>query len=131
METASPQHQVVVDRLTPAHGQKSNMRKQMDDLLFGSVSYFMKDFIEIAHSVLFPPNRSYSTCPQVAGIVGKFVEYPFDTVKVRLQTQSLSNPKFSGPLDCITKTIKEHGIKDLYRVCILGNSSPLYIGGLF
>ncbi|CAM0138665.1 mitochondrial ornithine carrier protein [Umbelopsis sp. WA50703] len=93
METASPQHQVVVDRFTPAHGQKSNMRKQMDDLLFGSI----------------------------AGIVGKFVEYPFDTVKVRLQTQSHSNPRFSGPLDCITKTVKEHGVKDLYR----GLSSPL------
>jgi hypothetical protein len=46
------------------------------------------------------------------------VEYPFDTVKVRLQTQSLSKPKYTGPLDCITQTIREHGVKDLYRVCI-------------
>ncbi|RUS27124.1 mitochondrial carrier domain-containing protein [Jimgerdemannia flammicorona] len=71
----------------------SQRNKQLNDLLFGSI----------------------------AGIVGKFVEYPFDTVKVRLQTQPLENPTYKGPVDCLTRTLKQEGIKGLYR----GLSSPL------
>ncbi|EPS40924.1 hypothetical protein H072_5193 [Dactylellina haptotyla CBS 200.50] len=46
-----------------------------------------------------------------AGMVGKFIEYPFDTVKVRLQTQS----NFKGPLDCFTQGLRNDGITGLYR----------------
>ncbi|KAK6504144.1 hypothetical protein TWF506_002352 [Arthrobotrys conoides] len=46
-----------------------------------------------------------------AGMVGKFIEYPFDTVKVRLQTQN----HFKGPLDCFTQGLKSDGITGLYR----------------
>jgi len=36
-----------------------------------------------------------------AGIIGKLIEYPFDTVKVRLQAQPDHVPlRYSGPLDC-------------------------------
>ncbi|KAI9019186.1 mitochondrial carrier [Phycomyces nitens] len=73
--------------------EKTSWRHQVDDLVFGSV----------------------------AGMVGKFVEYPFDTVKVRLQTQPLDRPLFSGPLECITATIKQEGIRGLYK----GMASPL------
>ncbi|GAA5795353.1 hypothetical protein HPULCUR_000709 [Helicostylum pulchrum] len=73
--------------------QKSNLRRQMDDLLFGSF----------------------------AGMVGKFVEYPFDTIKVRLQTQPLDHPYFSGPWDCFKTTLKQEGLKGFFT----GMSSPL------
>ncbi|KAK6338203.1 hypothetical protein TWF730_002277 [Orbilia blumenaviensis] len=46
-----------------------------------------------------------------AGMVGKFIEYPFDTVKVRLQTQT----HFKGPIDCFTQGLKNDGITGLYR----------------
>ncbi|KAK6541042.1 hypothetical protein TWF694_008420 [Orbilia ellipsospora] len=46
-----------------------------------------------------------------AGMVGKFIEYPFDTVKVRLQTQS----NFKGPLDCFMQGLRNDGITSLYR----------------
>ncbi|KAK6342816.1 hypothetical protein TWF718_008202 [Orbilia javanica] len=46
-----------------------------------------------------------------AGMVGKFIEYPFDTVKVRLQTQN----HFKGPLDCFTQGLKNDGLTGLYR----------------
>ncbi|KAF3919511.1 Mitoferrin [Dactylellina cionopaga] len=46
-----------------------------------------------------------------AGMVGKFIEYPFDTVKVRLQTQN----HFTGPIDCFTQGLKADGISGLYR----------------
>ncbi|KAL7320658.1 mitochondrial ornithine carrier protein [Mucor circinelloides] len=74
-------------------GEKSILRQQLDDLLFGSV----------------------------AGMIGKFVEYPFDTIKVRLQTQPLDHPYFSGPWDCFKTTMKQEGLKGLFT----GMSSPL------
>lgn len=49
-------------------------------------------------------------------MVGKFVEYPFDTIKVRLQTQPLDRPYFRGPLHCLTVTLKQEGLQGLFRV---------------
>ncbi|KAI9740377.1 MAG: hypothetical protein M1834_004957 [Cirrosporium novae-zelandiae] len=57
-----------------------------------------------------------------AGIMGKFIEYPFDTVKVRLQSQPAHPPfLYSGPLDCFRKSLQADGIHSLYR----GISAPL------
>ncbi|KAJ3062395.1 hypothetical protein HDU98_001737 [Podochytrium sp. JEL0797] len=64
----------------------------------------------------------------IAGVVGKFVEYPFDTIKVRLQTQPLVRsvdpllaPTFNGPLDVFMKTLRAEGFGGLYK----GISAPL------
>lgn len=62
----------------------------------------------------------------IAGILGKFVEYPFDTVKVRLQSQSsspLSGNRINGPLDAFLAAWRSHEgpIRNLYR----GISAPL------
>ncbi|KAJ0121046.1 hypothetical protein N8I77_004031 [Diaporthe amygdali] len=58
----------------------------------------------------------------VAGIVGKYIEYPFDTVKVRLQSQPDHLPlRYKGPLDCFRQSIKADGVLGLYR----GISAPL------
>ncbi|KAG6837460.1 hypothetical protein H0H93_009003 [Arthromyces matolae] len=52
----------------------------------------------------------------IAGMVSKVFEHPFDLTKVRLQAQVLdSSARFSGPLDCLTKTWKYEGIRGLYR----------------
>jgi len=60
-----------------------------------------------------------------AGILGKFVEYPFDTVKVRLQSQSAlsGTPKLRGPLDAFAAAFRapEGAVVSLYR----GISAPL------
>lgn len=46
------------------------------------------------------------------------VGQPFDTIKVRLQTQVPGMPlRFSGPLDCLYKTVRNEGFRALYRVC--------------
>lgn len=59
----------------------------------------------------------------VAGIAGKFVEYPFDTVKVRLQSQPDHLPlRYAGPLDCFRQSIQQDGFRGLYR----GISAPLF-----
>ncbi|EPQ53425.1 mitochondrial carrier [Gloeophyllum trabeum ATCC 11539] len=51
-----------------------------------------------------------------AGIASKFLEHPFDLCKVRLQAQVLDqHARFSGPIDCLTQTWKNEGIRGLYR----------------
>ncbi|KAH9909046.1 mitochondrial carrier [Xylariomycetidae sp. FL2044] len=58
----------------------------------------------------------------VAGVVGKYIEYPFDTVKVRLQSQPDHLPlRYTGPLDCFRQSIKADGFLGLYR----GITAPL------
>ncbi|EEH21577.1 hypothetical protein PABG_03793 [Paracoccidioides brasiliensis Pb03] len=57
-----------------------------------------------------------------AGIAGKFIEYPFDTVKVRLQSQPDGLPlRYKGPIDCFRQSFQAGGISGLYR----GISAPL------
>lgn len=50
-------------------------------------------------------------CGSAAGMIGKLIEHPFDTVKVRLQTQS----QFAGPLNCIAATFRHEGISGFFR----------------
>ncbi|ESZ95048.1 putative mitochondrial ornithine carrier protein [Sclerotinia borealis F-4128] len=58
----------------------------------------------------------------IAGVAGKYIEYPFDTVKVRLQSQPYHLPlQYTGPLDCFKQSIRSDGILGLYR----GISAPL------
>ena len=60
---------------------------------------------------------------QLAGVVGKVIEYPFDTVKVRLQSQPDTRPlRYAGPLDCFRQSLREGGIASLYR----GISAPMF-----
>lgn len=47
--------------------------------------------------------------------------HPLDTIKVRLQTQSKTNPMYSGTWDCAMKTVKAEGFKGLYK----GMAAPL------
>ncbi|KAJ2833654.1 hypothetical protein GGI24_000756 [Coemansia furcata] len=60
----------------------------------------------------------------VAGTMGGwaqvFVGHPFDTIKVRMQTQP-SPPIYSGGMDCLRATLKGEGALGLYK----GVTSPL------
>ena len=59
---------------------------------------------------------------QIAGIAGKYIEYPFDTVKVRLQSQPDHLPlRYTGPVDCFKQSFRTDGFIGLYR----GISAPL------
>ena len=61
-------------------------------------------------------------CGSVAGIVGKYIEYPFDTVKVRLQSQPDHLPlRYTGPIDCFNQSLRQDGFLGIYR----GISAPL------
>ncbi|CCC12468.1 hypothetical protein SMACR_06548 [Sordaria macrospora] len=59
-----------------------------------------------------------------SGIAKLTVGHPFDTIKVRLQTTDSS--RFSGPLQCVTQTIRNEGILGLYK-----GASPPLIGWMF
>ena len=43
------------------------------------------------------------------------VGHPFDTLKVRLQTQPVHNPVYNGLWDCFVKTMKWEGLGGLYK----------------
>ncbi|ORY87885.1 putative mitochondrial ornithine carrier protein AmcA/Ort1 [Protomyces lactucae-debilis] len=58
----------------------------------------------------------------VSGVVGKLFEYPFDTVKVRLQSQTAQSQQYTSTLDCFRRTVKSDGYRGLYR----GLSAPLW-----
>jgi len=60
----------------------------------------------------------------IGGVAQVFSGHPFDTIKVRLQTQTVGPgivPKYSGMIDCFSKTFKEEGVGGLYK----GVTSPL------
>lgn len=57
----------------------------------------------------------------LGGCAGVIVGYPFDTVKVHLQTQDYRNPLYKGTLDCFRKIIAKESVRGLYR----GMSSPM------
>lgn len=67
------------------------------------------------HSVL--DSAADILCGSLAGASGKVFEYPFDTIKVRLQSQPSRGPlRYSGPWDCFKQSIAgEGGVLGLYR----------------
>ncbi|XP_008152994.1 mitochondrial basic amino acids transporter isoform X2 [Eptesicus fuscus] len=55
------------------------------------------------------------------GVAGVLVGHPFDTVKVRLQVQSLEKPQYRGTVHCFQSIIKQESVLGLYK----GMGSPL------
>eukprot|EP00164_Ancoracysta_twista_P005561 GFYU01007625.1.p1 GENE.GFYU01007625.1~~GFYU01007625.1.p1 ORF type:complete len:305 (+),score=39.00 GFYU01007625.1:131-1045(+) len=50
-----------------------------------------------------------------AGVCAQISQLPFDVVKSRLQTQSPTNPQYSGIIDCFRKTYRADGIGGFYK----------------
>ncbi|KAI9878955.1 MAG: hypothetical protein M1830_009879 [Pleopsidium flavum] len=102
----------------------------LKDIAFGSVRTVIS--IMLATHIAWTPvifvmnhiSRTYTNLyiAQTAGIIGKYIEYPFDTVKVRLQSQPDHLPlRYDGPLDCFRQSYRHEGFRGLYR----GVSAPL------
>lgn len=87
----------------------------------GNISSLTTNLATTVSSSELLKNTSYSgfvwegigdlACGSAAGMVGKLIEHPFDTVKVRLQTQS----QFAGPLNCVIATFRHEGIPGFFR----------------
>jgi len=58
----------------------------------------------------------------VAGVTGTIAGYPFDTVKVRLQTQTINHRLYNGSLDCFIKIARQESMLGFYK----GMSSPMF-----
>ncbi|KAI1438425.1 carrier protein YMC2 [Xylaria sp. CBS 124048] len=59
-----------------------------------------------------------------SGIAKLTVGHPFDTIKVRLQTTDAA--RFSGPLQCVVQTLRNEGVRGLYK-----GASPPLVGWMF
>lgn len=85
-------------------------RKQLLDLLFTVYNMAIRSDHSLFHRTL---KNSFSGT--IAGIAVCFVGHPFDTLKVRLQTQPIHNPVYRGVTDCFLKTLRWEGIGGLYK----------------
>jgi len=65
--------------------------------------------------LLFRRLTKNSVSGTLGGIGVTLVGHPFDTLKVRLQTQPVDKPIYRGLTDCFIKTMKWEGIGGLYR----------------
>ncbi|KAK3325605.1 mitochondrial carrier domain-containing protein [Apodospora peruviana] len=72
------------------------------------------------------PNKNYKgfVAGVFSGIAKLSVGHPFDTIKVRLQTTNASH--FSGPLACVTATLRNEGVRGLYK-----GATPPLVGWMF
>ncbi|CAK4636838.1 hypothetical protein LEN26_008334 [Aphanomyces euteiches] len=61
----------------------------------------------------------YLVIGSMAGATAQIVSYPFDTIKKRLQAQTLSRgrslKKYNGMTDCAVRIVNEEGVLALYR----------------
>ncbi|XP_014840085.1 PREDICTED: mitochondrial basic amino acids transporter-like isoform X1 [Poecilia mexicana] len=57
----------------------------------------------------------------IGGVVGVLVGHPFDTVKVRLQVQSVDKPLYRGTFHCFQSIIRQESVFGLYK----GIGSPM------
>ncbi|KAF8268631.1 mitochondrial carrier [Lactarius quietus] len=51
----------------------------------------------------------------LAGVGNGFVSGPVEHIRIRLQTQSNTNPVYRGPLDAIKKISSKYGIRGIYK----------------
>lgn len=51
----------------------------------------------------------------VSGWASVLIMQPFEIVKIRLQTQSIANPYYTGMIDCFKKIAGEEGGLSFYK----------------
>jgi len=65
-----------------------------------------------------------------AGAASTVAGYIPDTIKVRLQTQSLSSPHYNGAIDCCFKMVREEGFRSLFRGMMMPLFSRAIVNGM-
>ncbi|KAF9818135.1 hypothetical protein IEO21_02977 [Rhodonia placenta] len=50
-----------------------------------------------------------------AGVANGVVSGPVEHIRIRLQTQSATNPTYAGPFDAIKKIYSQHGVAGIYK----------------
>lgn len=50
-----------------------------------------------------------------SGLISALVSTPFDVVKTRIMNQAQGSTMYTGPIDCLVKTVKAEGPLALYK----------------
>ena len=61
----------------------------------------------------------------VSGACLVLAGHPFDTIKVRMQSEGAASKRFNGVVDCVAKTVRHEGVRGLYK----GMAAPLVMTG--
>ena len=69
----------------------------------------------VAQEALVRRTLQNTVAGTAGGVAICLVGHPFDTLKVRLQTQSVLKPVYSGLKDCFLKTLEWEGVSGLYK----------------
>lgn len=64
------------------------------------------------------------TAGGIAGSIGIFIGYPFDSIKVKLQSHPT---KYASAVDCLKQSLREEGFRGLYNGCL----PPIFLQGSF
>ncbi|KAF6151324.1 hypothetical protein GIB67_040597 [Kingdonia uniflora] len=94
------------------------------NLILNNLGFKRVSFIRILHSLMGEVVKDL-TAGTVGGAAQLVVGHPFDTIKVKLQSQPVplpgQPPKFSGAMDAVKQTIAVEGVGGLYK----GMGAPL------
>eukprot|EP00474_Spongospora_subterranea_P003586 CRZ04044.1 hypothetical protein [Spongospora subterranea] len=71
----------------------------------------------------FNDSSRHFVAGSASGMIAKYIEYPADTIKVRMQTES---GRFTSSFSCIKETYRQRGFLGFYQ----GISAPL-VGAMF
>eukprot|EP00761_Pharyngomonas_kirbyi_P003337 gb/GECH01003341.1/.p1 GENE.gb/GECH01003341.1/~~gb/GECH01003341.1/.p1 ORF type:complete len:331 (+),score=89.64 gb/GECH01003341.1/:1-993(+) len=84
---------------------RESERRQDDITSMGSMSFFATE------GWMKTKNFLGGTA---SGMANTIAGHPFDTIKVRMQTEGVHG-RFKGVVDCFTTTLKEEGVRGLYK----------------
>ncbi|KAJ6166781.1 hypothetical protein N7470_002228 [Penicillium chermesinum] len=105
----------------------------MDSVMLGSLSFYRRILLENVYSkphlrslIPFSNQTDLATLPTfghgIAGIMAgttvSFIAAPVEHIKARLQIQYAADKSkrlYSGPIDCLRKIFRSHGISGVYR----------------
>jgi hypothetical protein len=68
------------------------------------------DFFEGEQSL-----RAHVASSAMSGLIASLVSTPFDVIKTRIINQPAGSPMYTGPIDCILKTVRTEGMTALYK----------------
>ena len=61
-------------------------------------------------------NMTSHVCASLmSGFIASCVSAPFDVIKTRIMNQPAESKMYSGPIDCVMKTIRSEGVAALYK----------------
>jgi len=59
--------------------------------------------------------KTHIASSSLSGLIATLVSCPFDVIKTRYQSQSISNPLYKSPRQCFGTITKQEGLSVLYR----------------